>query len=169
MARRTSRVNFSAPRYVYGIACGKELLKIGWARSVPHRLKDLSSANPFTLTVKYCLKSTYAHGTIVEKWLHDRLRAQRVHKEWFCGKSSTFERAFEEVFDAFQHLEWFDEWVGLKEPYFRDDYWGTTTRKLKVPPERIEKEVKARLIVGPFLPPEEDRNKVKELTGTWEG
>jgi hypothetical protein len=102
--------------FVYGIACGRELLKVGHAINVQMRMKQLSSGNPFTLTVRHCLSVPSDQMEEIEKWLHARLRPQYLYKVWFSGKPETFNRAFSEAMDHFNDVEVEDALIGFAEP-----------------------------------------------------
>ena len=54
-------------------------VKIGRARSLPQRLGDLQSANPYKLTVRAEFKGPMA----VEQMLHSHFARYRLHGEWF--------------------------------------------------------------------------------------
>src|SRR5690606_35183956 len=76
--------------YVYGLGCGRRLLKVGRAINLDARIKSLLTGNPFPLTMRYCIKAWHGFLPDIERWLHKRLRKQHVRHEWFIGKDETF-------------------------------------------------------------------------------
>lgn len=73
-----------APKcFVYFISEG-EYTKIGFARDIEKRLKDLQVANPRKLwIVSFVPCLTEYHARKIEKFLHHSLKFHRVHGEWF--------------------------------------------------------------------------------------
>lgn len=127
--------------YVYGIACGRKIMKIGSTFNVPWRMKALSHANPFTLTLKQCLRVPSIEMREIEKWLHNLLAKRRVHREWFWGEWHEFAHAFEEASHYFEDVHHEREMRGMYVPYRRPGkQWQTTLKRVKDPTLEVEEE-----------------------------
>lgn len=66
--------------YLYLIDC-KGSKKIGVANDVVSRLAALQTGNPFPLELIVCFK--FVSAEVVEKALHQKFQAARIHGEWF--------------------------------------------------------------------------------------
>jgi|SRR6478736_6444539 len=66
--------------YVYFVQC-QEFTKVGFAKSVPARMADFRTCNPYPVAL---LRSIACENPIeLEALLHDRLDAYHVRGEWF--------------------------------------------------------------------------------------
>lgn len=71
-------------RYVYVISClgsSPEICKIGIAANPDRRLKELSTASPFTLQVEYTRRTNAARA--IELAAHENFAGKRRNGEWF--------------------------------------------------------------------------------------
>lgn len=65
---------------VYVIRAGDtEFVKIGWAESVPARIRELQAGNHLTLNILRSIDG----GRTVEAWLHRHFKAFCIEREWF--------------------------------------------------------------------------------------
>lgn len=70
--------------YVYFIQAGKGAIKIGRAKNVDRRLKELQVGNPQELTVLATIPHETEKGAKdMEQHLHDTLKSKRIRGEWF--------------------------------------------------------------------------------------
>jgi hypothetical protein len=102
--------------YVYGIGCGRNLLKVGRAINPDARIKDFLIGNPFQLRMRYCIKAWHGYLAGIEGWLHKRLKKQHVRHEWFSGKPESFDIAFAEALEQFPGTVFAHEWIGVVWP-----------------------------------------------------
>ena len=73
--------NFKTNRYLYLIQSGKNIFKIGVAKNVEMRLKDLQSINSAKLKL---VKKCYTEDPFKkENFLHNKFKDKRINNEWF--------------------------------------------------------------------------------------
>jgi hypothetical protein len=114
--------------YVYGVGCGRTLVKIGMANDVAERMKCLAAANPFLMTLRYCLRVPSHMMVDLEKWMHARLAKQRLYKEWFSAQPETYAKAFSDALDVFEYASFEHRLIGMREPKYTPNQpascWG---------------------------------------------
>jgi len=74
--------------YVYFIQSGgpDSPVKIGVAKDVQARLKDLQTANAYTLKIKSIIEcDSSIHAYNIENKMHRRYKRHRLHGEWFTS------------------------------------------------------------------------------------
>lgn len=82
-------------QYLYLIRC-QQFYKIGVANDVQSRLAQLSTGNPFPLTVEVEAVYSFENAETVERCIHQRFIKQRERGEWFrLGESA--EKDFREI------------------------------------------------------------------------
>lgn len=75
--------------FVYLIASGRNVIKVGKADDVRKRVRGLQTANPFEMQVFHTIECSGAHVGALEKLIHKRLKRYHMRGEWFCVERRT--------------------------------------------------------------------------------
>lgn len=101
--------------FVYLIASGRNIIKVGKADDVRKRVRGLQTASPFEMQVFHTIEASTEHVGALEKLIHKRLKRYHLRGEWFRVERQTAvaiaqraanqfgkDRAFAQVDDEYQ-------------------------------------------------------------------
>lgn len=69
--------------FVYLIASGRNIIKVGKAGDVRKRVRGLQTASPFEMQVFHTIEVSTQNVGALEKLIHKRLKRYRLRGEWF--------------------------------------------------------------------------------------
>jgi hypothetical protein len=75
--------------FVYLIASGRNIIKVGMARDVGKRARALQTAGPFEMQIIHKIEVADDHVAALEKLIHKRLKRYHLRGEWFCVERKT--------------------------------------------------------------------------------
>lgn len=70
--------------FVYLIASGRNIIKVGKADDVRKRVRGLQTASPFEMQIFHTIEVSSEHVGALEKLIHKRLKRYHLRGEWFC-------------------------------------------------------------------------------------
>lgn len=69
--------------FVYLIASGRNIIKVGKADNVRKRVRGLQTASPFEMQIFHTIECSIEHVGALEKLIHKRLKRYHLRGEWF--------------------------------------------------------------------------------------
>ena len=100
--------------FVYLVASGKDIVKVGKADDVRKRISTLQTSSPFEMQVFHTIEVSSDNVGALEKLIHKRLKRYHLRGEWFRVERATAihiaqraanqfgkDRAFAEVDESF--------------------------------------------------------------------
>lgn len=69
--------------FIYLIASGRNIIKVGMATDVRQRVMELQIGTPFNLQVLHKIEVAAEYALKLEKLIHRRLKRYRMRGEWF--------------------------------------------------------------------------------------
>jgi hypothetical protein len=87
--------------FVYVVAAGRAMVKVGIASDVRKRLKGLQTGAPLPLELVHQVEVAGPHALPIEQQVHHKLRKHRVHGEWFRVERSRAVAALDQVANAY--------------------------------------------------------------------
>lgn len=69
--------------FVYFIASGRDIIKVGMAKDVGKRVRALQTGGPFEMKVIHKIEVAAERVAALEKLIHKRLKRYRIRGEWF--------------------------------------------------------------------------------------
>lgn len=69
--------------FVYLIAAGRNIIKVGMAKDVGKRARALQIGGPFEMQIIHKIEIAAEHAQGLEKLIHQRLKRYRMRGEWF--------------------------------------------------------------------------------------
>lgn len=87
--------------FVYLIASGRDIIKVGMAKDVGKRVRALQTGGPFEMQIIHKIEVAADHVAALEKLIHKRLKRYRLRGEWFRLERATAIRISERAASQF--------------------------------------------------------------------
>lgn len=75
--------------FVYLIASGRDIIKVGKAIDVRKRVRGLQTASPFHMQIIHTIEVSAKHVLALERLIHKRLKRYHMRGEWFKVERDT--------------------------------------------------------------------------------